>query len=72
MPSPDKQSKGANYLKYSGLAFQIALTIFLCGYVGNKLDLRMQNERPYLTLALSLFGLIGSMLYLIRKVGKGI
>ena len=71
VPSP-KKPKGANYLKYSGLAFQIVLTILLLGYFGQYLDNRMNSERPYMTLLWACIGLVASLIYLIKRVGKGL
>ena len=64
-----KKALGSSYLKYSGLAVQIVATILLLGYLGKSLDARVQNERPYFTLLFACIGLVGSMIYLIRRVG---
>jgi hypothetical protein len=66
----DKQAKGSSYLKYSGLAIQIALTILLFGYLGHYIDGKQENAKPIWTLILSVFGLIGNMVYLVKKVAN--
>jgi F0F1-type ATP synthase assembly protein I len=64
------KSKNQGYLKYSGLAFQIVVTILLLVYLGGKLDAYVGNETPWFTLFGSVLGVIGSMVYLIVKVTK--
>ena len=64
---PNKLSRKANaYLKYSGMAFQLAAAILIGVFVGKKLDAYLRLERPYMTaVAAMLFLLAG--LYLSLK-----
>jgi F0F1-type ATP synthase assembly protein I len=61
---PDKK-KG--YVHYSALAVQIVGTILIFVYIGQWLDEKYSLETPWFTLGLSVLGLMGSMIYLIRK-----
>jgi len=46
----DKKKKVDSYLKYSGLAFQMAGVIFISLYVGQLLDERLNTPKPYITM----------------------
>lgn len=61
------RKKSANfYLKYSGLAFQLAATIGIGALIGYKLDERMGNEKQYFTaLFVIIFAIAG--LYIALK-----
>lgn len=60
--NPDDKQKGVQaYLKYSGLAFQMAGIIFLSIIVGRQIDDYLKLEKPYATVVLSLLGLTGFM-----------
>lgn len=71
-PQTDKHqtAAGASYMKYSGLALQIVLTILLLAWGGHYLDVQTGNQKPWFTLIGSVTGLIGSMIYLIQRVSK--
>lgn len=54
------------FIKYSNLGFQMAVTIGLGAWGGNKLDAYYKNSEPVFTIILSLLG-IGAGLYLVLK-----
>lgn len=57
-----KAKKKSNaYLKYSGIAFQLAAIIFLAIWGGQKLDEYLGNEKPLITMLLTLFFFSGYM-----------
>lgn len=61
-PTPEKKPKGVSaYLKYSGLAFQMAGIIFLSILIGQQLDSYWGLQKPYATVVISLIGLTGFM-----------
>jgi len=62
-----QRKKSANsYMKYTGLAFQLAATIGVGALIGYKLDERMGNETQYLTaLFVIIFAIAG--LYIALK-----
>ena len=60
---PDQNKPSPNVaLKYSGLAFQIAVVVGLFAFAGVKLDEHYGTERPYFTAGLALVG-VGVALY---------
>lgn len=67
----EKDEKGSkdrlrNWAVFSGIAFQMGGTIFLCAWGGKKLDEYYGNERNWFTIGLVLFGLLASI-YLVLK-----
>lgn len=71
-PEPDPANKNKvikhtnSYLKYSGMAFQMATILIIGAVAGKKLDQHFQTERPYFTLLLVIFAIIGAF-YLTLK-----
>lgn len=65
--SPKQKPKGNDnaYLKYSGMAFQMAASILLCAFLGQWLDGYFETGQ-ILTIVLTLFGVFGG-LYLALK-----
>lgn len=75
MQSNDLHSKPAtkrkplnNYLKFSGLAIQMTLTIGVMVYLGYRLDLWLNLRFPAFLLLFTLVSLIGSLYMLYRAV----
>lgn len=62
-------SNTQGYVKYTGLAFQMMVTIGLGVWGGIKLD-EWLNTRPAFTIVLSLLAVIGSLIQLIRGLPK--
>ena len=70
-PSPrKKRSRYSNYLKYSGLAFQLLITIGICGWLGYKADQYFDNKYPILMLLLGFLGFAGIMYQIYRSINK--
>lgn len=64
-PDPDDKSgvdphKLRTYAKYSGMAFQMGITILLGVLLGQWLDEQLQTE-PYLTIFLALFSIFAAL-----------
>lgn len=59
-----------NYLKYSSLGFQMAITIGLSAWGGHYLDGKYQNEKPIYTIILILLGIAIAMYQVIREVNR--
>ena len=49
---------------------QIVFTILLLAFAGRKLDDKYGTDKPWFTLLLSILGLVGCMVYLIRRVSS--
>ena len=68
-----KQSPGWKsniYIRFSSIGIQMGATIFLFTWLGIYLDDYFKNKTPWLTIILSLFGVIGSLVLVIREVTK--
>ena len=57
-------------LLFSGLAFEMGITIYICAKIGNWLDYKYPNTKNYFTLSLVVFGFVASMFLLIKKLQK--
>ena len=55
-----------NYMKYSGMAFQMAGILLVGVLAGRWLDAKYATEKPWFTLALVVFALFGAF-YLTLK-----
>lgn len=59
-----------NYLKYSSLGFQMAITIGLATWGGQYLDGKYENEQPIFTIILILLGIAIALYQVIREVSN--
>jgi len=65
----DKNNKGnqlRKYLALTGIAFEMGAIIFVCAYIGKRLDAYYQLEKNWCTMIFVLLG-VGSSLYLVIK-----
>ncbi len=62
--------KYRSYLHYSGIGFQMAGIILLSVFGGRWLDGLMEWKFPVFTLALSLLGITGAMVFLFKQTGR--
>jgi F0F1-type ATP synthase assembly protein I len=69
-PSHKKPNQYNSYLKYSGLAFQLLATLFVCGWIGYKIDGWLHMKYPVFTIVLGFVGFAGSIYQLYRSVNK--
>lgn len=70
-PNPEESDRkpvrrSTEYLKYSGMAIQMGVIIFLGTFGGQKLDEHFQFETPWCTLAGALLGIFAAF-YLTLK-----
>lgn len=65
-----KLKQSSNYLRYSGLAVQLLITIAVCGWIGYKADQYFGNKYPILMLLLGFFGFGGSMYQVYRSINR--
>ncbi|WP_404818028.1 AtpZ/AtpI family protein [Reichenbachiella ulvae] len=71
LPSEKPNKKPAyNYLRYSGLAFEMLAFILLGVWGGIKIDEWLELKYPIFTIFLSMGGVTSSLIYLIRKLPK--
>ena len=64
-----KATKG--YLKYSGMAFQIAAYILVGLFVGKQLDKYFETSRPLFSAAGAVLFLVAYLVKLIADVNRG-
>ncbi|MDZ7605239.1 MAG: AtpZ/AtpI family protein [Cyclobacteriaceae bacterium] len=67
---PERKSQISDYVKYSGLAFQMAALIFLGYWVGGKIDDWLEFQIPVFTIILIVAFIILTLYSLIRSLPK--
>lgn len=68
-PRLSKKSKGTDtYLKYSGLAIQILITLALAGWGGYVLDQKMGWKFPFALLGFIFIAFAGIIILLYRSI----
>lgn len=60
----------SKYLKLTGIAVQMGVTIYLAVYFGKKLDQIYPNEKNWFTLGLTLVGLVVAMYMVVVQTKK--
>lgn len=65
-----KKDKLNSYAKYSGLAIQMGVIIFLGVFGGKYLDSYLELKNPWGTIILSLLGVFISLYIVIKEVIK--
>ncbi len=70
MQASQRPSKGGSnsILRYTSMATQMAITIFLGVWGGVQMDKYLQFETPIMTLVLSLLGVVLAVYIVIRDV----
>jgi Putative F0F1-ATPase subunit Ca2+/Mg2+ transporter len=67
----DKRKPSLNsYAKYSGLALQMGLVIFLAAYSGQKLDAYFGLATPWCTVVLSLLAIFAVLYSTIQQLSN--
>jgi hypothetical protein len=67
VPKPEENE----YLKFTGLAFQLCGIIGLGVWSGYELDRKMENPVPWMTLLLAFFSTVMAIYYLYKVLTKG-
>ena len=67
---PKKPNPFDNYIKYSGLAVQMLVTIGVCGWLGYLLDQHLQSRFPTFMILFGFAGFGGFMFQLYRSIKK--
>lgn len=65
-----KKSQLKNWAVFSGIAFQMGATIFVCAWIGKKLDERYPMEKNWFTLGFVLFGLVASVYVVLKQLKR--
>ncbi|WP_235016428.1 AtpZ/AtpI family protein [Aquimarina sp. AU474] len=66
----DKGNQLRKYAALSGIAFQMGATIFICAYIGKKLDTYYQLEKRWFTMVFVLFGVTASIYVVIKQLNR--
>lgn len=73
-PGPSQPSKKSspynNYLRYTGLGFQLLITIGVCGWLGYLADEYLGNKYPVIMLLLGFLGFAGSLYQIYRSINR--
>ncbi|CAN5157184.1 hypothetical protein BH09BAC6_BH09BAC6_16030 [soil metagenome] len=64
----DKGSPGNNYVKFSGIAFQMVAIIGVFSYAGYKIDQSAGHKVQWVTAILALAGVFISLYLVIRSI----
>ncbi|MFD2246916.1 AtpZ/AtpI family protein [Pontibacter ruber] len=69
---PKQPGEGSvkQYMKYSGMAFQMIGALVLAAWLGMKLDEHFQTENPWFTIVLLLLAVMASMVLIILSLNK--
>jgi len=70
MENPEKNNAFKDYIRYSGIGFQMMFIIALFFYIGFKLDEHFQNEKRIYTLIIGLIGLGISLYTTLKKINQ--
>ncbi|MDX1754297.1 Putative F0F1-ATPase subunit Ca2+/Mg2+ transporter [Salinimicrobium sediminis] len=66
----NKRSQLKNWAIFSGIAFQMGATIFVCAWIGRKLDERYPMEKNWFTIGFVLFGLVASVYVVLKQLKR--
>ncbi len=69
-PHNRKSSPYNHYLRYSGLALQMLLTIGILGWLGYEADQYLGNKYPLIMLLLGFIGFAGSLYQVYRSINR--
>jgi F0F1-type ATP synthase assembly protein I len=65
-----KKSQLKNWAIFTGIAFQMGSTIFICAWIGKKLDERYPMEKNWFTIGFVLFGLVASVYVVLKQLKR--
>lgn len=70
MENPQLKKPLNSYIKYTGIAFQMAATIAIFTLIGYWIDAHYEHDKPIVTLILMLIGTGISIFTLIKQLGS--
>ena len=70
MSDPQKDKKATNFVKYTGIGFQMLATIGIFAFAGYKIDNYRNSEKLIFTALLGLSGVIISLYQIIRQLNS--
>ena len=69
-PGKKKSNQLKDFARYSGLGFQILISLLLGFFAGQKLDQWVGTQNPWFTILFIFISFFASMVYLIKKIPK--
>ena len=66
----DRRNQLKNWAVFTGIAFQMGATIFICAWIGKKLDERYPMEKNWFTIGFVLFGLVASVYVVLKQLKR--
>ena len=67
----ERKTEGVNqYLKFSGMGMQMAITIALFAWLGTFLDKKFETDKPLWTAGLSLLGVFSGLYLMLKQLPK--
>ena len=67
----ERKTEGVNqYLKFSGMGMQMAITIALFAWLGTFLDKKFETDKPLWTAGLSLLGVFAGLYLMLKQLPK--
>lgn len=66
----EKKSQLKNWAIFTGIAFEMGGTIFVCAWLGQKMDERYPSNNNWFTLGFVLFGLLASVFLVLKQLKK--
>lgn len=70
MNDQPKDKKSANFVKYTGMGFQMLATIGIFAFAGYKIDQYRSTDKMIFTALLGLLGVIISLYQVIRQLNN--
>jgi len=70
MSDKQKDKKATNFIKYSGMGFQMLGTIGILAFIGYKIDLYRESTQMIFTALLGVLGVIVSLYQIIRQLNN--
>lgn len=66
----DKKKKKPfkNWAVLTGIGFQMGATIFICAWIGKKLDEKYSSNKNWFTIGFVLFGVFASLYVVLQQV----
>lgn len=65
-----KNSQLKNWAIFSGIAFQMGATIFICAWLGKQLDERYPSNKNWFTIGFVLFGMVASIYVVLKQLKR--
>jgi len=70
MSNNEKDKKPVNFIKYSGMGFQMLATIGLFTFIGYKIDAYRNSPKPIFTMLLGVAGVVISLYQVVRQLNS--